>query len=378
MSRARSRSGIAFIVFSLAMTAALARPAGVSNERSPSIDPALFGARGLVGLIVQKVSETDRAPERLVATVGGTITRDLPIVRGFAATVPADSIGALARLSAVRVLSLDRSVGFFAAPDSASLKSVYPKVVKADAMWGSGYTGSGVTVALVDTGIADVPDLAGRVLPVTDDLRGTTDSCVNFSGEAGCADSYGHGTFIAGVIAGNGAASSGAWKGVAPGANLVSVKIAGANGAADVSNVLAAIQWVVSFKDRYGIRVLNLSLGTDSTQSYRTDPLNYAVERAWEAGIVVVVSASNRGPDPQTISKPGDDPWVITVGAIDDRATNGLGDDTVPNFSSRGPTSADGIAKPDVVAPGAHIISLCAPCSEIDTRFSNYVDGSYR
>src|SRR5207249_1124844 len=158
-------------------------------------------------------------------------------------------------------------------------------------------------------------DLAGRVLPVTDDLTGQVTTCENLSGDPDCADNYGHGTFLAGIIAGSGASSGGAYKGIAPDAKLVSIKIAGANGACDVSNILAAIQWVVSFKSRYGIKVLNLSLGTDSTQTYRTDPLNYAVERAWAAGIAVVVSASNRGPDPRTISKPGDDPFVITVGA---------------------------------------------------------------
>jgi serine protease AprX len=156
------------------------------------------------------------------------------------------------------------------------------------------------------------------------------------------------------------------------------VKIAGADGAADVSNVLAAIQWVVSFKDKYDIRVLNLSLGTDSAQSYTTDPLNYAVERAWAAGITVVVSAGNNGPDPRTISKPADDPWVITAGATDDRGTAGVGDDTLPAFSGRGPTAANGLFKPDVVAPSAHMVSLRAPGSTIDTKFPNYVDGSYR
>jgi serine protease AprX len=159
---------------------------------------------------------------------------------------------------------------------------------------------------------------------------------------------------------------------------VLSVKIAGANGAADVSNVLAAIQWVVSFKDRYNIRVLNLSLGTDSTQSYLTDPMNYAVERAWAAGIAVVVSAGNNGPNPQTISKPADDPWVITAGATDDRGTAAIGDDTLPDFSGRGPTASNGLLKPDVVAPGAHMVSLRAPGSTIDTRYPNYVDGSYR
>jgi serine protease AprX len=283
----------------------------------------------------------------------------------------------LARTPGVRVVSSDRKVQPQGSP-SSGIKSVYRKVVGTDTMQQAGFTGRGVTVALVDTGVADVPDLAGRVLPVTDDVTGAVTACQNLSGEEGCGDSYGHGTFVAGLIAGNGAASGGAWKGAAPEANLVSVKIAGRDGSSDVSKVIAAIQWAVSFKDRYGIRVLNLSLGTDSTQSYKVDPLNYAVEKAWDAGVVVVVSASNRGPAAGTISKPGDDPLVITVGSTDDMGTPGLGDDRLPDFTSRGPTAADGLAKPDVTAPGAHVVSLRAPGSEIDTRFPNYVDGSYR
>jgi serine protease AprX len=123
--------------------------------------------------------------------------------------------------------------------------------------------------------------------------------------------------------------------------------------------------------------VLNLSLGTDSTQDWRTDPLNYAVERAWAAGVTVVVAASNEGPAPGSITKPADDPWVITVGATDDRGTTGVGDDRLPDFSGRGPT-AHGLAKPDLVAPGAHMVSLRAPGSAIDTEFPDYLDGSYR
>jgi serine protease AprX len=212
---------------------------------------------------------------------------------------------------------------------------------------------------------------------VRNDLTGQTTPCKNLSGELDCNDRYGHGTFIAGLVAGNGASSGGKWKGVAPEASVLSVKTAGADGAADVSNILAAIQWVVSFKDRYDIRVLNLSLGTDSTQDWRVDPLNYAVERAWAAGMTVVVAASNEGPSAGTISKPADDPWVVTVGATDDRGTAGLDDDQLPDFSGRGPT-AHGLAKPDVAAPGAHVISLRAPGSAIDTKFPWYVDGSYR
>jgi serine protease AprX len=170
---------------------------------------------------------------------------------------------------------------------------------------------------------------------------------------------------MAGLVAGNGASGAGGATGTAPEARVLSVKVAGADGAADVSTVLAGLQWVVSFRERYGIDVLNLSLGTDSTQSWQDDPLNYAVERAWDAGIVVVVAAANTGPAPGTIAKPGDDPWVVTVGAVDGRGTPGVGDDRVPDFSSRGPTR-DGVAKPDVVAPGARVLSLRAPGSTLD------------
>jgi serine protease AprX len=257
-------------------------------------------------------------------------------------------------------------------------RSVYTEAVGAESVWKDGMDGSGVTVALIDTGVASVPDLAGRLVSVTDAATGSVSPCVNLSGENGCGDSYGHGTFMAGLIAGTGASSDGEFRGVAPGARIVSLKIAGRDGSADVSNVLAAIQWVVSFREQYGIKVLNLSLGTDSTQSYEVDPLNYAVERAWASGIAVVVSASNRGPGPGTIAKPGDDPWVITVGAVDDRGTAGVGDDSLPRFSSRGPTSTDGLDKPDVVAPGANLVSLRAPGSSIDAAFPSALGGGYR
>jgi serine protease AprX len=341
------------------------------------IDPALIGLHGRVKVIVQTADVA--GTEAALRHAGGTVTRPLPIVGGFSATVPSDAIASLATQRAVRAISLDAPVHVLGNPDPSKLRSVYPKAVNADRTWTSGYSGSGVTVALVDTGIANVPDLAGRVKTVTTDALGLqTAPCMNFSGDPNCNDAYGHGTFIAGIIGGSGASSGGAYTGIAPNVNFVSVKIAGANGAADVSNVLAAIQWVVSYKDRYGIKVLNLSLGTDSAQTYRTDPFDYAVERAWQAGIAVVVSAGNLGPDPQTISKPADDPFVITVGAVDDKGTQGLGDDELPNFSSRGPTAADGLTKPDVVAPGAHIASLRAPGSAVDTNFPTYIDANYR
>jgi serine protease AprX len=336
------------------------------------------GGPATVRVIVQKRAGAGLAPEQAVRRLGGEVTRALPIVAGFAATVPAGVAGHLAGLPGVRAVTPDGRVRVQGSAAGGGIRSVYPKVVRADANWQRGVDGRGVTVAVLDTGVApNLPDLAGRLVQVTDDLTGQVTPCKNLSGELDCNDRYGHGTFIAGLVAGNGASSGGKWKGVAPGASVLSVKTAGADGSADVSNILAAIQWVVSFKDRYNIRVLNLSLGTDSTQDWKVDPLNYAVERAWAAGMTVVVAASNEGPAPGTITKPADDPWVITVGATDDRGTTGVSDDQLPDFSGRGPT-AQGLAKPDLVAPGAHVISLRAPGSTIDTQFPNYVDGSYR
>ena len=328
-------------------------------------------------VVVQSLPGAAGTAERAVARLGGQVTRRLTIVDGFAASLPRTAVDDLQRADGVRAVTEDRRMTVQGDLDPVLGTSVYPKVVRADDTWRAGSTGRGVTVAVVDTGVAPVADLGGRIVPVSDPLTGATTPCQNLSGEAGCQDSYGHGTFVAGIVAGNGAASGGRYRGIAPEANVVSVKVAGRDGSADVSTVLAAIQWVVSFRDQYGIRVLNLSLGTDSTETYRLDPLNYAVERAWAAGVTVVVSASNRGPAPGTISKPGDDPFVITVGALDDRGTPGLGDDRLPDYSSRGPT-ADGLAKPDVVAPGARLVSLRSPGSAVDTAFPNAGDGAYR
>jgi serine protease AprX len=237
--------------------------------------------------------------------------------------------------------------------------AVYSKAVNADQLWSEGIDGDGVTVAVIDTGVAKVADLAGRVV-----------GGVDFSGgNDPYKDEFGHGTFVAGLIAGNGASSSGQYKGIAPKAKIVSIKIAGADGASDVSHVLAAMQWAVSYKADFGIRAVNLSLGTDSTQTYHLSPLNAAVERAWDSGIVVTVSSSNNGPGAGTVTKPGDDPLVITVGASDDKGTPARGDDVMAGFSGQGPTAADGLTKPDLVAPGRSVVSLRAPGSAIDAAY---------
>jgi serine protease AprX len=310
-----------------------------------------------VRIVVQKLNPFDRGPERAVEELGGTVERPLPIVEGFAARLPAGQLASLQAVPGVGNVTVNRTVKMNGqyGEGSGVASAVYTDAIGASKAWDKGYTGEGVGVALIDTGVNAVGDLAGKVLHAED-----------FTPEQDGVDRYGHGTFLAGLITGQGTGSNGAVKGVAPGAHLVSVKIAGADGSTDLVRLLAALEWVVTFRDAYGIRVLNLSLGTDSTQSYLTDPLNLAVERVWSSGIVVVVAAGNGGTAPGTISKPGDDPLVVTTGASDDHTTVKDTDDTLATFSGVGPTSY-GIAKPDLVAPGKSVVSARAPGSTIDT-----------
>ena len=324
--------------------------------------PALAAPAPAEHVVVQAASSA--AAARAVERAGGTVTRRLPLVDGVAATVPAGAVlqGAVTVTPDERVAPQGLDTG-----GDGSVVNAYRQETQATDV---GSATRAVTVAVIDTGISPVGGLADNLVKVPDPaVPGLTADCANFTAETTCDDSYGHGTFLAGLIAGEGP-----YPGMAPDAKLVSVKIAGRDGAADTSQLLAAIQYVVDFKDQLGIEVLNLSLGTDSNHDSRKDPLNRAVEKAWQAGITVVVAASNRGhaDGTPTISKPADDPLVITVGSVDDRGTGNRSDDTVPAFTAQGPvrqgTVADPllVAKPDVVAPGVGLVSLTVPGSHIE------------
>ena len=225
-------------------------------------------------------------------------------------------------------------------------------------MWTQGDTGAGVNVAVLDTGIQALPDFAGRMVDGVD-LSG---------GNNPWQDSYGHGTFVAGLIAGNGASSGGQYTGEAPGAGLVSVKVAGSSGQTQLSTVIEGVGWTIANQSKDGIRVLNMSLGYLPVESTVLDPLDQAVEKAWESGIVVVTSAGNSGPGNGTITSPGDDPLVITAGAVDDGAQANPASDSMTTFSSVGPTNPDGWFKPDLVSSGRSVVSLRDPGSTIDTQ----------
>lgn len=216
------------------------------------------------------------------------------------------------------------------------------------------HDGGGVTVAVLDTGVTRTDDLGDRLV-----------ARVDLSHERDGFDRYGHGTHMTGLVAGDGRSSAGRYAGAANGASVVSVKVAGWNGATDVSMILAGLEWIAAHRERYGIRVVNLSYGTDSSQKWQEDPLNLAVERLWRAGVLVVVGAGNRGEGGSKIDKPGDDPHVLTVGAADTMNTASTADDVVAPFSSRGPTG-QGVAKPDLVAPGVNLVSHRAAGSTVD------------
>src|SRR5439155_5205029 len=254
-------------------------------------------------VIVREADPASSGAEDLVRSLGGHITHELQIVGGFSATVPGSAVRALTASTLVwrvwgdgHIHMAGVNMGQFDTWAPNTLWKAATRVQDAT----SKYNGAGVGVALVDTGVVPVPDLVNHVV-----------ERVDFTPEADGYDRFGHGTHMAGIIVGDGTSSGGQYVGVAPGANLISVKVAGYNGATDVSVVMAGLQWVVSHKSQFNIRVMNLSFGTDSKQPYSVDPLDYAVEQAWKAGIFVVVSAGNTGPTSGTIEKPADDPYVL-------------------------------------------------------------------
>jgi serine protease AprX len=234
--------------------------------------------------------------------------------------------------------------------------------IGADAVWSKGITGKGVGVALIDTGVTRVDGLSGANVVNGPDLSfESQDTTLRYR------DNFGHGTHLAGIIAGKNSVAADGFSGIAPGVKLTSIKIGVANGAVDVSQAIAAVDWAVAHRGddpANPIRVINLAYGTDGTQDYRVDPLAFAVENAWRKGIVVVAAAGNGGTSAR-LANPAYDPYVLTVGAADTKNTVSVSDDTVASFSSRGTTAR----KVDVVAPGRSIVSLRDPGSLIDTDY---------
>ncbi len=238
-----------------------------------------------------------------------------------------------------------------------TLLNVARGAVRATASAVTELTGKGITIAVIDTGIYEHQDLAGRIKAFKDVT----------SSKTAPYDDNGHGTHCAGDAAGNGAASNGKYKGLAPEAELVGVKVLTKTGSGSLSGVMEGVQWCIDNKDRYNINIITMSLGSSAVTSASDDPMVKIVEKAWDLGMVVVVAAGNEGPDEKSISSPGISPKVITVGAMDDKDTVSRVDDQIAAFSSRGPT-VDGLVKPDVLSPGVNIISLRSPNSFLDKQ----------
>jgi serine protease AprX len=297
----------------------------------------------------------------LVAQLGGALGLSLPIVNGLAADVPNIALPLLAANPLVAHVSVDRVVTGAMERTSATVGATAVREQL-------GFDGAGIGVAVIDSGITPWHDDLGDA--ATGAQR--VDRFVDFVNRQQTAyDDFGHGTHVAGIIAGNGFDSGGRRTGMAPGAHIVALKVIDADGHGRISDVIAALDYVVSHKNELNIRVANLSVATGVYESYNDDPLTLAARKTVEAGVVVVAAAGNngRGPDGVPhyggITAPGNSPWVLTVGASSHMGTIDRRDDTVAAFSSRGPTAIDHAVKPDLVAPGVGIESLSDPGSSL-------------
>ena len=336
--------------------------------------------------------------KRFVREFGGRVTSPtLRVINGFGASLNRSAAKRLARHRRVKAVSLNRAMARSASDTSGgytcpvtdatttaakpapsggldyepSILNAIPRLdqaflrsIRGDRAWYRA-TGRGVGVAVIDTGIAgDVPDFqtprGSRVIASV-----VTNPCARDAN-----DHYGHGTHVAGLIAGNsllypvGHNLHGKYMGIAPRANLVSVKVSDDDGNTTVLDVIYGIQFAVDRKADFNIRVVNLSLSSTVAESYKTDPLDAAVESAWFSGLVVVTAAGNEGAVNDGVTfAPANDPWAITAGAVDDRGTFTRLDDVLAPWSSRGLTQ-DGVAKPEVLAPGARLVSTLAPSSD--------------
>jgi serine protease AprX len=384
-----------FLILSLLLFSVPLRPAvsgaapNVKSQAIGKISPILLNSLTAQssGLINRVIILTDGPPSFLLKTtiylLGGTILREFNILYGLVALVPLSSLLQLISINGVISITPDRPM--------TPLMDLSRETVGANqAQQSFGLDGSGIGIAVVDSGInGDHEDLVS-VPPGSYYPKSRVVYSQNFvSGESTTRDLYGHGTHVAGIIAGDGSASSGSSsfrtiKGVAPGAKLINLRVLNAQGSGFESDVIAGIERAIQLKSTYNIRIINLSIGTGVDESYNKDPLCKIAKIAWEKDMVVVVAAGNYGNTEYgpygLITSPGNSPYVITVGATNSYGTAELTDDTITTYSSRGPTLFDHIVKPDLVAPGNRIKSLIASNSTLalDPRFAaNHVSPSY-
>ena len=301
-------------------------------------------------------------------------TRKLDIINGYVVDLPNGLLKLFAMHPAVARIHYDRPAAKFDARTSLTVGA-------AAVNQSMGLTGSGIGVAVIDSGVTtwhdDLTSRSNAQYPYGNQRVSAFVDFVN--GALTPYDDNGHGTHVAGLIAGNGYDSNGQKGGVAPDANLVSLKVLAADGTGTISNVIAALEWVLANHTTYNIRVVNLSVGAAVRESYWTDPLTLAAKRVVDAGVVVVSASGNFGknnaglPQYGGINAPGNAPWVLTVGASSTNGTITRLDDTMASFSSRGPTYLDWAAKPDLVAPGVGLVSLADASSTFYSTNAQYL-----
>jgi serine protease AprX len=340
----------------------MATPAAAAGPRHSHMHPGLEQTaknqpKQNVRVIVEGKNGSGELDKK-IAGKGGVKKNSLGMIKGVAAEMSAQAAQELANDPDVQWVTFDSPMAPTYTADQ--LTTVYPVAVGADQLWTgqTPYTGQGVTVAVLDSGIkADLKDFRNintgksRVVASPKFVNAKPDSNPPNDGD----DKYGHGTHVAGIIASNGSLLYSKYVGIAPEANLVSLKVANDQGVTYTSDVIYALQWLLMNRDKYNVRVLNMSLVQQMPESYLTSPLDAMAELCWLSGITVVVSAGNLGPD-SALYAPANDPLVITVGASDTKGTRDISDDSIPSWSSYG-TTQDGFNKPEVVAPGRCIIS---------------------
>jgi serine protease AprX len=324
-----------------------------------ALAPTGAGARApLVDVVVTSTSAGVAGAAEAVRAAGGVVRDALPLAGGVSAQLPADAVLAPSFLVA------DNLPMSLASKKVASSKREATAVREALGLGLPQGEGAGVRIAVVDTGVAPSADFGSRL----------THYDVSGSWEAGEAhDPYGHGTFVAGVAAGDGSASGGTYAGVAPGADVLDIRVADESGATDLITVLKGLEKAAELD----ADVVNLSMSSGSPLPFQLDPLTVALQRLWADGVVVVVPTGNDGPRAASVTSPGSDPTLLTVGALDEKLTADRSDDDVPQFSGRGP-APQGVSKPDLVAPGQSLVSLRSPGSTVDVENpSAQVDEAY-
>jgi serine protease AprX len=362
----------AVLAFAQPNAAAAAASSRIAAELSGLLAKAKQGlAKGeTVKVIVQYRVVPTATHYATMSQHGGRLNAKLHLVKAAAFTIPVSALPWLEADPEIVHVTIDHPMNV--------MDDLTNGAIGTSTAWNEGYNGSGIGVAVIDSGINDShPDLwdstetYSRVV-YHEDFTGTPTT--NSAGAQ--YDLYGHGTHVAGIIGGNGYLSSGEYEGVAPAVTLVDLRALDENGAGSDSTVIAAIQEAIALQNTYNIRIINLSLGRGISESYTQDPLCQAVESAWKSGIFVAVAAGNYGRlsvDGSngfgTVTAPGNDPYVLTVGAAKSNGSSSAAAETLASYSSKGPTTYDHVVKPDLVAPGNDVVSLAAPGATLEAGY---------